>query len=101
VDPNPKKVPDSDPDTAIKLIKIIPNNQRLNTRERTKCFFFYSKIFFSVLQVPEYIPCERNESHSLENCHVKILVLKSESENDKKKSGSESEQKLRRIHNTA
>jgi hypothetical protein len=28
--------------------------------------------------------CERNEIHSLENCHVKILGLESESENDKK-----------------
>jgi hypothetical protein len=28
--------------------------------------------------------CEHNESHSLENCHVKLIVLESESENGKK-----------------
>jgi hypothetical protein len=48
---------------------------------------------------------ERNESHSSENCHAKILVLESESENSNNNNNNiseseyESEKKIR-IHNT-
>jgi hypothetical protein len=47
--------------------------------------FSVAKLFFSVLQVRNTY--ERNESHSLENCHVKmpVLVLESKSENGTKK----------------
>jgi hypothetical protein len=96
VDPNPK-VPVSrkfwpDPNPKKKFgfwsrhcykLKIIP---RLNTWKRTKCmFFFIAKLVFLFYKFRNAY--ERNESYrySLENCHVKILVLESESEKGKKK----------------
>jgi hypothetical protein len=96
VDPNPKnpkvlvasesekKNSDSGPDTCYK-IKIIPKNQGLNTHlKENKMYVFvcYSKTFFLFYRFRKTY--ERNESHYLENCYVKILVLESESENGKK-----------------
>jgi hypothetical protein len=52
--------------------------------------FFYSKTFFSVFYRFRNA-YKRKEIHSLENCHVKILVLESKSENGKNIYGSESE----------
>jgi hypothetical protein len=76
-------------------IKIIHKNHRLNTWKRTKCLGFLKQNFFSVLQNTY----ERNESHALENCHVKILVLETESENGKNIL-DQNPKLLIRIHNT-
>jgi hypothetical protein len=46
--------------------------------------FFLEQTFYFCFTGSGIHTYERYESHSLENCHVKILVLESESENGKK-----------------
>jgi hypothetical protein len=67
---------------------------------RTKRMFFSIAKF--VMFCRFWNTYESNESHSLENCRVKVSVLESESvsESGKKISGSESEKKIFRILNT-
>jgi hypothetical protein len=80
--PNSKKSLDSDPDDAIKFC--YKNNPEKSDVKHLKENKMYSKPFFLFYRFRNTY--ERNESHSLEKCHVKILVFESESvsKNDKR-----------------
>jgi hypothetical protein len=58
-------------------------------KENKRYVFSIAKLFFLFYRTRNTY--ERNESHSLENCHVKILVLEFENGNKNYESESESE----------
>jgi hypothetical protein len=102
-DPNPKKSSDSDsnPDNPIKwkyVRKIIGLALRREQNVPVPCFSI-AKLFFWCYRFRNTY--ERNESHSVQKCHIKILVLQSESEKAKKHFWIWIRKKWIRIHNTA
>jgi hypothetical protein len=108
VDPNPKE---SEGSGRIRIrknvriwlrirIQILQKNKNTSEKSEVKHLkenkmhvFFYRTFFllFYRFRNTDTGTYERSESHSLENCHVKILVLESESENIKQISGSQFE----------